>query len=176
MEALEIRNVIEQNKNSTYSETNGDSKIETHNEEFMSNVEDEEVAIYFDTDLLLDHGIAQEDVKELKRAGLNTIKGILMCTKKKLVNLRGLNEEKVNKIRKISSKITMLNDTNCFMTALELSDQRKQVFTLTTGSDNLERRCRIHVNNGSIRGIPYWKNSIIAHLMCYCPNSWQRWI
>lgn len=35
------------------------------------------------------------DIKKLKMVGICTVKGVLMCTKKKLCNVKGLSEVKV---------------------------------------------------------------------------------
>ena len=57
-----------------------------------------------------------------------------MCTRKKLCNIKGFSEAKVDKIKEACSKI----DTGSFLTALEVSERRKQVFRLSTGSKELE--------------------------------------
>lgn len=74
------------------------------------------------------------DIKKLKSSGICTIKGIQMCTRKKLCNIRGFSEAKVDKIKEACAKV----DTGIFLTALQVSDQRKQVFRLSTGSQELE--------------------------------------
>ena len=57
-----------------------------------------------------------------------------MSTKKKLCNIKGFSETKVEKIKEACLKIISLG----FMTALEVSDRRKQVFKISTGSIELE--------------------------------------
>lgn len=74
------------------------------------------------------------DLKKLKSSGVCTIKGIQMCTRKKLCNIRGFSEAKVDKIKEACAKVV----TGIFLTALQVSDQRKQVFRLSTGSQELE--------------------------------------
>jgi meiotic recombination protein DMC1 len=74
------------------------------------------------------------DLKKLKSSGICTIKGIQMCTRKKLCNIRGFSEAKVDKIKEACAKV----DTGIFLTALQVCDQRKQVFHLRTGSQELE--------------------------------------
>lgn len=96
----------------------------------------EEDEVFFqDIDLLLEHKILAEDVKMLKTIGINTIKGVQMTMRKKLLELKGFTAEKVDKIKDACCKIIF---TNGFMTALEVSDQRKQIFKLSTGSSKLE--------------------------------------
>jgi len=57
-----------------------------------------------------------------------------MCTRKKMCNIRGFSEAKVDKIKEACAKL----DTGVFLTALQVSNRRKQVFRLSTGSQELE--------------------------------------
>lgn len=97
-------------------------------------VEEEDIC-FLDVEILLEHNVSEDDVKHLQKAGINTIKGIQMCMRKKLLSINGFNDAKVDKIKEICCKLTM---NNVFVTAMELSDQRKQIFKLTTGSKGLE--------------------------------------
>lgn len=99
----------------------------------ISENEDEE-SFFQDVDILQKHGINVADIKKLKAAGICTIKGIQMSTKKKLNNIKGFSETKVDKIKEACQKVI----TSGFMTALEVSDRRKQVFKISTGSNELE--------------------------------------
>lgn len=74
------------------------------------------------------------DIKKLKAVGICTIKGVLMCTKKKLCNIKGLSEVKVEKIKEACQKL----DAGGFTTALQFQDKRKQVFRISTGSQEFE--------------------------------------
>lgn len=96
---------------------------------------DEEEPFFQDLEALLIHGIVTDDIQKLKKAGINTIKGVQMTTRKKLLNIPGFTEEKINGIKEACCKVSLANG---FLTALEVSDQRKQVFKLSTGSSNLE--------------------------------------
>jgi len=49
-------------------------------------------------DALTTKGIAQLDVKKLVEAGLHTIQAILLWPKKDLLNVKGLSENKIDKI------------------------------------------------------------------------------
>ena len=62
------------------------------------------------------------------------LQGIQMTTKKKLCNIKGISEAKMEKIKEASNKLI---DPG-FLTALEYADKRKQVFNITTGSQELE--------------------------------------
>lgn len=74
------------------------------------------------------------DIKKLKASGICTIKGIQMCTKKKLCAIKGFSEAKVDKIKEVCAKLASVS----FLTALQVSDKRKNVFRVATGSEELE--------------------------------------
>lgn len=96
---------------------------------------EEEESFFQDIDLLIEHNISHEDINLLKKIGVNTIKGVQMTMRKKLLQLKGFDDEKVNKVKEVCCNIAL---SNGFMTALEVSNQRKQIFKLSTGSLKLE--------------------------------------
>ncbi|CAG7732672.1 unnamed protein product [Allacma fusca] len=96
---------------------------------------DDDESFFQDIDVLQSHGINIVDLKKLKSAGICTIKGIMMCTKKRLCNIKGLSEQKVEKIKEACCKL----DTGGFLTALQFSDKRKNIFRITTGSQDLDK-------------------------------------
>lgn len=113
-----------------------ESATEAGTVESYENLDLEEEEIFFqDIDLLEEQGISKEDINALKKIGVNTIKGLQMTIRKKLLALKGFNDVKINQIKESCGKIGL---SNGFMTALEVCDQRKQVFKLQTGSVNLE--------------------------------------
>lgn len=105
-----------------------------NSEETLGDIEEEDV-FFQDIVLLLEHGITTDDVRSLKAAGINTIKGIQMTIRKKLLAIKGFDDIKIDKIKEACTKLSL---TSGFMTALEVADQRKQVFKLSTGSKCLE--------------------------------------
>ncbi|XP_050502578.1 meiotic recombination protein DMC1/LIM15 homolog [Diabrotica virgifera virgifera] len=112
------------------------SEVSTEVESF-ENLEYEEDEVFFqDIDLLAEHGVREDDIKSIKNMGINTIKGLQMTMRKKLLEIKGITEEKIDKIKEACCKISL---SNVFMTALEVSDQRKQVFKLHTGSSHLDK-------------------------------------
>ncbi|CAM1302493.1 DMC1 (predicted) [Pycnogonum litorale] len=108
----------------------GDQVVEHADQEL-----DEEDSLFQDIDALQSHGINVVDIKKLKSAGICTVKGILMTTKRKLCAVKGLSEAKVEKIKEVSSKLV---DPG-FLTATEVSEKRKNVFKLSTGSQELDK-------------------------------------
>ncbi|KAH7646334.1 meiotic recombination protein DMC1/LIM15 homolog [Dermatophagoides farinae] len=90
---------------------------------------------YHDIDQLHDYGISAIDTKKLKAAGICTIKGINMHMKKKLIQIKGLSEAKVDKIKEAAAKIC--NDLT-FMTASQFREKRKMVFKVSTGCEEFD--------------------------------------
>ncbi|KAK2193739.1 hypothetical protein NP493_7g06019 [Ridgeia piscesae] len=58
-----------------------------------------------------------------------------MCTKKKLCNIKGISEAKVDKIKEVAVKVS---GDKAFLTALEYAEQRKTCFRISTGSHDLD--------------------------------------
>jgi len=90
-----------------------------------------------DIELLQNHGINVADIKKLKSAGICTVKGIQMVTKKKLCNIKGLSEAKVDKMKEAVIKVCGANSG--FRTALQQSLSRKNIFRISTGSNELNK-------------------------------------
>ncbi|RMX49626.1 hypothetical protein pdam_00003034 [Pocillopora damicornis] len=88
----------------------------------------EEDSFYQDIDLLQNHGINVADIKKLKSAGICTIKGVQMTTRRKMCQIKGISEAKMEKIKNAG-----------FVTALEYSDMRKMVFRISSGSTELDK-------------------------------------
>ncbi|XP_039261747.2 meiotic recombination protein DMC1/LIM15 homolog isoform X1 [Styela clava] len=97
---------------------------------------DGEEATFQDIDMLQDQGINAADLKKLKAAGICTIKGVQMTTKKALSNIKGISEAKVEKIKEAASKMAI---DSGFMSALNFSMKRKQCFKISTGSEDLDK-------------------------------------
>ena len=100
-------------------------------------IHEEEDSFYQDIEMLQNHGINVADIKKLKTAGICTVRGIQMVTKKKLCNIKGLSEAKVDKMKEAVLKICGANAGFC--TALQQSLNRRNIFRLTTGSTELNK-------------------------------------
>ncbi|WKX98153.1 hypothetical protein Q1695_013664 [Nippostrongylus brasiliensis] len=96
----------------------------------VDTADDEDVDFFQDVELLQNYGINMADIKKLQAVGICTVKGVMMTTKKRLVEVKGLSEAKVDKIKEASCKILK----NGFVTALEVCARRKQCFKISTGS------------------------------------------
>lgn len=100
----------------------------------VQDVDEEE--FFQDIDILQNHGINVADIKKLKSAGICTVKGVQMTTRKRLCAIKGISEAKVDKIKEIIAKIA---DSGGFLTALEVSEKRRYVFRVSTGSKELDK-------------------------------------
>lgn len=89
---------------------------------------------YNDIDQLQAHGINQADIQKLKAAGMCTVLGVLMTTRKDLVSVKGMSDGKVDKILEAAAKI----ESACFMSGLDLRTKRQAVFRVATGSTALD--------------------------------------
>ncbi|XP_030196503.1 meiotic recombination protein DMC1/LIM15 homolog isoform X2 [Gadus morhua] len=98
--------------------------------EEVASFDDDEESFFQDIDLLQKHGINMADIKKMKAVGICTVKGIQMTTRRALCNIKGLSEAKVEKIKEAAGKM---------LTAFEYSTKRKQVFHITTGSQEFDK-------------------------------------
>ncbi|MEN2498067.1 MAG: Meiotic recombination protein dmc1 [Marteilia pararefringens] len=105
-------------------------------------VDEEDGAVDFeivDIESLQDHGINVADLKKLKLAGINTLRGLLMTTSKKLLGVKGISDAKVEKIKEAARLLASENGDKAFISALDLSEKRQSVFHIQTGSSDLDR-------------------------------------
>ena len=85
-------------------------------------------------DQLQQFGINASDLNKLKSAGLCTVLGVLMTTRKELISIKGLSDGKVDKILEAASKL----ESATYMTGVELALKREKTFKLSTGSPVLD--------------------------------------
>ena len=67
-------------------------------------VDEEESLSATPIDKLQDYGINAGDINKLKSAGICTVKGLLMVTKKELLNIKGISEQKIEKMIEAAQK------------------------------------------------------------------------
>lgn len=97
---------------------------ETANDDFQVN----------EIDKLQDVGINAADIAKLKASGFCTVSSILMVTKKDLANIKGITEQKIEKIQEAALKI----EDGGFITGYTVMLKRKNIVRVTTGSKNLD--------------------------------------
>ncbi|KAG7209877.1 hypothetical protein KM043_011479 [Ampulex compressa] len=88
-----------------------------------------------DVDNLQDYGINVTDIKKLKSAGIFTIMGVHMLTKKRLCAIKGFSEAKVDKVKEACQKIIRCD----FISAMDVKTFRRSIFHISTGSEELNK-------------------------------------
>ncbi|XP_042230038.1 meiotic recombination protein DMC1/LIM15 homolog [Homarus americanus] len=96
---------------------------------------EEDVSFFTDIDELQSHGINVADIKKLKSAGICTVRGVQMTTRRKMCTIKGLSEAKVDKIKEVTAK---LSGGEGFVTALVMCERRRHIFRVSTGSAELD--------------------------------------
>ncbi|KAL2808955.1 Rad51-domain-containing protein [Aspergillus granulosus] len=89
-----------------------------------------------DIDSIQAHGIGAADITKLKANGFYTIASIHGATRKTLLKIKGFSEIKVEKVKEAITKC--LPSASGFITAMELSHQRKRVVRISTGSKQFD--------------------------------------
>ena len=90
-------------------QSGGDAQMQVGDEAALLGIqaeEEEEEFLQVDIEGLQAHGINVADIKKLKLAGICTLKGVKMITKRKLCAIKGLSEAKVDKIREAVLKMS----------------------------------------------------------------------
>lgn len=86
--------------------------------------------------MLQEQGIASSDVKNLQDAGFHTIDSLFYAPKKSLLAVRGISEQKADKILAEAGKFMYIG----FTLATEIHLKRSNLISLTTGESDY----RIH--------------------------------
>ena len=89
---------------------------------------------YNEIDKLQNQGINAADITKLKQAGICTVMAVLMCPKKDLINIKGITDQKAEKIFDAAQKI----ENGGFCTGLAIVERRKKIKKITTGSRTLD--------------------------------------
>jgi meiotic recombination protein DMC1 len=109
-------------------------------------VEEEESLGYISIDKLQEQNINAADITKLKGAGICTVKGLLMVTRKELLNIKGITDVKVDKMIEAAQKIECLG----FYKATNIMSRREKIRRITTGSKNLDSLLQGGVESMSI--------------------------
>ena len=91
-------------------------------------------------------GIGAADLKKLQEAGYNTIEAVAFAPRKDLIAIKGISEQKADKLIAESSKLVPMG----FTTATEFHQKRSEIIQLTTGSAELDRLLGGGIETGSI--------------------------
>lgn len=96
--------------------------------------------------MLAQKGIPAVDIKKLEEAGFRTVEAIAFTPKKTLIEIKGLSENRIDKIIDAAHKIVNMG----FMTAATFFKKRKEVVFLTTGSQGVDQLLKGGVETGAI--------------------------
>ncbi|ETI43089.1 DNA repair protein RAD51, variant 1 [Phytophthora nicotianae CJ01A1] len=91
-------------------------------------------------------GINATDVNKLKEAGMHTVDAVAMATKKQLVSIKGISEVKAEKMLKAAREMVNVG----FTTAADVLESRKDLITLSTGSNAVDELLKGGIETGSI--------------------------
>ncbi|KAK9873244.1 hypothetical protein WA026_021732 [Henosepilachna vigintioctopunctata] len=92
------------------------------------------------------NGITAGDIKKLEEAGFYTIESIAFSPKKYLLAIKGISENKVEKLLNEAAKLVPMG----FTTATEFHMKRSEIISLTTGSKELDKLLGGGLETGSI--------------------------
>ena len=103
-----------------------------------SQQEEEEMPLpYVPLEELLKHGVAAGDIKKLNEAGIHTANALMQTSKRKLIQIKGLSEAKVEKIYEAGEKVAPVH---AFQSGKFLLDHRQaNLFRLTTGCADFDK-------------------------------------
>lgn len=85
-------------------------------------------------------------MKKLEERGYHTIESVAFAPKKDLLTIKGISEQKADKIIAEASKLVPMG----FTTATEFHQKRADMITITTGSKELDRLLGGGIETGSI--------------------------
>ncbi|TMW60579.1 hypothetical protein Poli38472_000621 [Pythium oligandrum] len=91
-------------------------------------------------------GINATDINKLKEAGMHTVDAVAMATKKQLISIKGISEVKAEKMLKAAREMVNVG----FTTAADVLQSRKDLITLSTGSNALDELLKGGFETGSI--------------------------
>lgn len=93
--------------------------------------------------------ISANDIKKLRDGGYFTVDSVAQATKKDLGLIKGISEQKVEKLQEAAFKMTQMG----FTTATEVHQQRQDICFLTTGAKELDGLLGGGMETGSITEI-----------------------
>merc|ERR1719328_682087 len=112
----------------------------------VAEVEDEEQFGPLLVKVLEQHGISGTDCKKLQEAGFYTVESVVYAPRKKLLEIKGISEQKADKIQLEAMKLVPTG----FTTATEMHLKRSQIIQVTTGSKELDKLLNGGIETGSI--------------------------
>jgi len=91
-------------------------------------------------------GIVAGDVKRLKDSGFNTVESVAFATRRALMAIKGISENKADKIIEAAGKLVPMG----FTTATAFNVARSDIIQISTGSKNFDKLLDGGIETGSI--------------------------
>jgi len=92
------------------------------------------------------NGIVAGDIKRLKESGYNTVESVAFATRRSLMSIKGISENKADKIIEQAAKLVPMG----FTTATAFNSARSDIIQISTGSKNLDKLLDGGIETGSI--------------------------
>nr|XP_027202162.1 meiotic recombination protein DMC1 homolog B-like [Dermatophagoides pteronyssinus] len=108
-----------------------EAEVETEDVSETSQTVETEDDIFIEVDKLQELGINVADITKLKLSGYNTALSIIQATRKELLAIKGFSDAKVEKIIECAQKI---EQTDTFISGINLLKKRSSLIKITTGS------------------------------------------
>lgn len=125
-----------------------------------------EIAVSYQTlEVLQEQGIATNDIQKLNNAGYFTVESIAHATVRKLSEVKGISETKVQKIKAIVKTMVPMD----FKSAADALVDRKSLVSLSTGAVELDKLLEGGIETGSITevfGEFRTGKTQLAHTLC----------
>ncbi|KAI5190258.1 DNA repair protein RAD51 [Nematocida minor] len=122
------------------------SLLEKENDIFEEHSTEAHQIDYTPIEMLKEGGISAADIAKLIESGFRTAESIVYSPRKKLLNIRGFAEAKIDKIIKEASRYVDLG----FQTAEVVHQKRLQMNMITTGSSELDKLLGGGIETGAI--------------------------
>lgn len=138
-----------QHINSTATNEGDQALLQLDKQANKENEEDEEDVAFRPVQYLETVGISKQDITKLSTSGYTTVDSIAYATKRDLLKINGISENKVERILKEAMKIC----PHGFETATTYHQRRATLIQLSTGSAELDKLLQGGMETGSITEI-----------------------
>eukprot|EP00486_Rosalina_sp_Unknown_P015460 CAMPEP_0201595610 /NCGR_PEP_ID=MMETSP0190_2-20130828/192558_1 /ASSEMBLY_ACC=CAM_ASM_000263 /TAXON_ID=37353 /ORGANISM="Rosalina sp." /LENGTH=350 /DNA_ID=CAMNT_0048055659 /DNA_START=174 /DNA_END=1226 /DNA_ORIENTATION=+ len=152
---------------SAASEEKDEQNEHFEDEEQGDEEEEEQAKPYMDISELEQMKISSTDIKKLRDGNFYTVESIAYTPKKQLTEIKGISDQKVEKIQEAAYKLLSTNMTFC--TASDYYQKRSEIIKITTGSTKLDELLGGGIETGSITeifGEFRTGKTQICHMLC----------
>ena len=119
------------------------------------------------------HGIAATDVKKLVAAGFYTVESVVYAPKKKLMEVKGISEQKADKIQLDEAGADGVH--NCNGNAPQAISDYPDHNWIKGAGQALEWRLRNGLYHRAVRRVPHREVPTLPHHRCHMPAANRQW-